>query len=183
MSTFGLPSKTKTRINGWKTRNGINILRFSLSLVFFWFGALKFFHGFSPAEQIAGRTIDQLTFGLIKPDISLPLLGIWECTIGLGLITGGWLRLTLILLYFQMAGTFLPLLLFPHETFSGSILVPTLLGQYIIKNCVLISGGIVLGANLQDNPKAETLQIISEANIHASFPDPQTVDESLANRN
>jgi uncharacterized membrane protein YphA (DoxX/SURF4 family) len=157
---FGLRSITKTRINGWKTRNGINILRFSLGFVFFWFGALKFFHGFSPAEHIAGRTISQLTFGLIMPNVSLPLLGLWECTIGLGLITGAWLRLTLILLYFQMAGTFLPLLLFPHETFSGSILVPTLLGQYIIKNCVLISGGIVLGANLGTNIHSRSLKSI-----------------------
>jgi len=150
-----LAESARIRINNWKKKNGINILRFSLGFIFLWFGVLKFFHGVSPAEQIAGRTISQLTFGLLKPSISLPLLALWECTIGLGLITGAWLRLTLILLYFQMAGTFLPLIFFPHETFTGSIFVPTLLGQYIIKNCVLISGGIVLGADFQNNPKIE----------------------------
>jgi uncharacterized membrane protein YphA (DoxX/SURF4 family) len=145
----------RIRFNNWKERNGIKILRFSLGFIFLWFGVLKFFHGVSPAELIAGRTIGQLTFGLLQPNISLPVLAVWECTIGLGLITGAWMRLTLVLLYFQMAGTFLPLIFFPHETFSGSVFVPTLLGQYIIKNCVLISAGIVLGANLQGSVKAE----------------------------
>ena len=94
------------------------------------------------------------------------------------------MRLTLILLYFQMAGTFLPLLFFSQETFSGSIFVPTLLGQYIIKNCVLISAGIVLGANSQSNAKSKNLQIVSEPKKHTSIPDPQTFDESfLTNRN
>jgi len=153
-----LAESARTRINNWKKRNGIHILRFSLGFIFLWFGVLKFFHGASPAELVAGRTISHLTLGLLKPSISLPLLALWECTIGLGLITGAWLRLTLILLYFQMAGTFLPLLFFPHETFSGSIFIPTLLGQYIIKNCVLISAGIVLGADLQNSSKIKATE-------------------------
>jgi hypothetical protein len=52
----------------------------------------------------------------------------------------------------------LPLLFFPHETFSGSIFIPTLLGQYIIKNCVLISGGIVLGGDLQGSSKIKVIE-------------------------
>jgi hypothetical protein len=46
-------------------------------------------------------------------------------------------------------GTFLPLFFFPHETFTSSIFIPTLLGQYIIKNIVLMSGGIVIGATVK----------------------------------
>lgn len=133
----------------WKARNGLNILRVSLGFVFVWFGVLKFFPGISAAEVIAGKTIYKLTFGLIKPNISLPVLAIWECTIGLGLIVKKWLTLTLALLYLQMAGTFLPLFFFPHETFTTSVLIPTLLGQYIIKNIVLMSGGIVIGATVK----------------------------------
>lgn len=167
----------RVNINDWKERNGIKILRFSLGFIFFWFGVLKFFHGVSPAESIAGRTISQLTFGLIKPSISLPLLALWECTIGLGLITGAWMRLTLILLYLQMAGTFLPLIFFPHETFSGSMFIPTLLGQYIIKNFVLISGGIVLGANLQGSSKVESKTTIeAETDLSVSAA-PVVVEE------
>lgn len=149
---------TEARIIEWKARNGINILRFSLGIVFLWFGVLKLFPGLSPAELLAGKTVTKLTFGLLKPSISLPALAIWECTIGLGFITKAWPRLTLILLYLQMAGTFLPLLFFPHETFSGSILIPTLLGQYIIKNLVLISGGIVIGGTLSGASLSTNIQ-------------------------
>ena len=149
----GLAKFTKANITAWKAKNGINMLRLSLGVVFLWFGVLKFFPGISPAEDISGRTISTLTFGLMKPSLSMPLLAVWECTIGLGLITRAWMRLTLVLLYFQMAGTFLPILFFPHETFTG-LFIPTLLGQYIIKNFVLISGGIVLGAAMQESPPA-----------------------------
>lgn len=165
-----LAESARIRINNWKKRNGIHILRFSLGFIFLWFGVLKFFHGVSPAELVAGRTISHLTFGLLKPSISLPLLALWECTIGIGLITGAGLRLTLILLYFQMAGTFLPLIFFPHETFSGSIFIPTLLGQYIIKNCVLISAGIVLGADLQNSSKTEHKAIVDTEETVSVLP-------------
>ncbi|MDN5286339.1 MAG: hypothetical protein JWR38_2613 [Mucilaginibacter sp.] len=133
----------------WKARNGLNILRVSLGLVFIWFGILKFFPGISAAEVIAGKTIYKLTFGIVKPPVSLPFLALWECTVGLGLITKRWMNLTLLLLYFQMAGTFLPLVFFPHETFTTSIFIPTLLGQYIVKNIVLLSAGVVIGATIK----------------------------------
>lgn len=146
---FQIKTMTESRIVAWKARNGMNILRISLGIIFIWFGTLKFFPGLSSAEEIAGRTIFKLSLGMIKPTFSMPALAVWECVIGMGLITKAWLRLTLVLLYLQMAGTFLPLVFFPHETFSHSVLVPTLLGQYIIKNFVLISGGIVIGATLR----------------------------------
>jgi uncharacterized membrane protein YkgB len=140
---------TETIMVAWKARNGLDILRVCLGIVFIWFGALKFFPCLSPAEVIAGRTIEVLTFGHVKPHISLPILACWECTIGLGLITKRWLSFTLVLLYFQMAGTMLPLVFFPHETWTSSIFIPTLLGQYIIKNLVLLSSGVVIGATVQ----------------------------------
>jgi uncharacterized membrane protein YkgB len=140
--------KAEIKMADWKARNGLTILRISLGLVFIWFGVLKFFPGLSPAEDIAGRTIEKLTLGLVKPAAALPLLAVWECTIGLGFILKRWLSLTLVLLYFQMMGTFLPLVFFPHETFTH-IFVPTLLGQYIIKNIVLLSGGLLISVTSQ----------------------------------
>ena len=140
---------TETSMVEWKARNGLDILRVSLGIIFIWFGFLKFFHGLSSAELIAGKTILKLTFGYVKPKVSLPILACWECTIGLGLITKRWLSFTLVLLYFQMMGTLLPLFFFPTETWTSSIFVPTLLGQYIIKNLVLLSSGIVIGATVQ----------------------------------
>ena len=125
--------------------HGISILRISVGLVFFWFGFLKFFGATSPAEEIASRTIAFITFDLVSAEISMPLLAILECIIGLGILTKWLMRFVIPLLYFQMAGAVLPLFIFPDETWEMVPFVPTLLGQYIIKNCVLISAAIVLG--------------------------------------
>jgi len=130
-------------------RFGVPFLRISLGLVFFWFGVLKFFPGLSPADQLASRTISALTLGIVPADISLLVLAVWECAIGLGLILGVFLRLTLLLLFLQMLGTFTPLLLFPDETFTRFPYAPTLEGQYIIKNLVLIAAGIIIGATVR----------------------------------
>ena len=81
--------------------------------------------------------------------MSLPLLAIWECLIGLGLLTGIAMRATLLLLIVQMAGTITPLFLFPAETFTIFPIAPTLEGQYIIKNIVLIGGAMVVGATVR----------------------------------
>lgn len=134
------------RLISWWARHGITLLRLSLGLIFFWFGVQKFFPGLSSAQELATRTISVLTFGRVPPDVSLPVLATWECLIGLGLLTGRFLRVTLALLFAQMAGTFLPLVFFPHETFKFIPLVPNLEGQYIIKNLVLVSAALVVGA-------------------------------------
>ena len=138
-----------TAITRWMARYGVVLLRISLGIVFFWFGVLKFFPSLSPAQDLATRTIEILTFGLVKPELSLPLLATWECLIGLGLITGRFMRATLLLLFVQMAGTITPLVLFPTESFTQFPYAPTLEGQYIIKNLVLISAGLVIGATVR----------------------------------
>ncbi|HET7090325.1 MAG TPA: DoxX family membrane protein [Anaerolineae bacterium] len=137
------------RITGWMARHGIPFLRMSLGIVFFWFGVLKFFPGLSPAQDLATRTIDILTFGLIPAHLSMLVLATWECLIGLGLIFGVFLRATLLLLFLQMLGTILPIFFFPQEVFTRIPYAPTLEGQYIIKNVVLIGAGIVIGATVR----------------------------------
>ena len=79
----------------------------------------------------------------------MPALAIWECVIGLGLLTGVALRAILLLLFVQMLGTLTPLVIFPAETFLRFPYAPTLEGQYIIKNAVLIAGAIVVGATVR----------------------------------
>jgi uncharacterized membrane protein YkgB len=130
-------------------RYGITLLRLSVGVVFLWFGALKFFPALSPAEELATRTISTLTFGIVPPSLSLPVLAAWEVLIGLGLISSRFLRATLLLLWLQMLGTITPLFLFPSETFSVFPIAPTLEGQYIIKNLVLVSAGLVIGATVR----------------------------------
>jgi len=130
-------------------KHGPTLTRLALGIVFTWFGALKFFPGTSPAETLATDTILRLTGGNVPRDVSLVGLAIWEVLIGIGLLTGKLLRVTLLLLFLQMAGTMLPLVFFPDETFARFPLVPTLEGQYIIKNLVLISAAIMVGATVR----------------------------------
>ncbi len=129
--------------------HGLTLLRLALGAVFFWFGVLKFFPGASPAEELAGRTIETLTFGAISQDAALMILAVWEVAIGIGLFLGRWMRAVLLLLFVQMLGTITPLFLFPSETFTIFPIAPTLEGQYIIKNVVIVASAIVLGATVR----------------------------------
>jgi uncharacterized membrane protein YphA (DoxX/SURF4 family) len=138
-----------TRITDWMARWGVFLLRVSLGIVFLWFGVLKFFPGLSPAQDLATRTIGALSLGLISPSLALLILAAWETLIGLGLISGVFMRLTLLLLFLQMLGPMTPIVLFPGEVFAVFPIAPTLEGQYIIKNLVLISAGIVIGATVR----------------------------------
>ena len=139
--------KIDTRIAMWTSRNAFKCLRISLGIIYFWFGVLKFFPGLSPAEILAAKTISHLSIGYIPSFISLPLLAVWECTIGIGFMISRNMRMVLFLFFLQIPGTFLPLIFFPHETWT-KLFVPTLEGQYIIKNIVLISSGLVVGATI-----------------------------------
>ena len=137
------------RLTTWMARHGITLTRVALGVVFLWFGAIKFVPGWSPAADLAARTIEQISFGIVTPEIGLPLLAAWESLIGIGLLLGRYLRLTLLLLFVQMPGTMLPLVLFPSETFTAFPHAPTMEGQYIIKNLVLIAAAIVIGATVR----------------------------------
>jgi len=150
------------RVTAVLARSGVPVVRLSLGVVFLWFGALKFIPGLSPAEDLAARTIDQLSGGVVGPALSVPVLAAWECLIGLGLLSGRFLRGTLLLMGLQMIGTLTPLLLFPAETFTRFPYAPTLEGQYIIKNVVLIAAAMVVGATvrggrLEAEPAAGTM--------------------------
>ena len=130
-------------------KHGVDIVRVALGVIFLWFGFLKFFPGVSSEEAIATRTMGVLSLGLLSPNVSRVLLATWECAIGLGLLTHKALRVTLLLLFAQMLGTLMPLLIFPGETFARIPFVPSLQGQFIIKNFVLIAAAIVVGATVR----------------------------------
>lgn len=133
----------------WLARWSITILRVSLGGVFLGFGLLKFFPGVSPAEGLVAKTLGVLAFGIIPAHAGVVLVAALECAIGLGLITGRFLRLALVLLGLQMIGAMSTLLLFPGELFGGPYHTPTLEGQYVLKDVVLISAGLVIGTTLR----------------------------------
>jgi uncharacterized membrane protein YphA (DoxX/SURF4 family) len=136
--------KFDKKITEWMSKYGLLILRVCLGIIFLWFGVLKFFKGLSPAEELVRNTIY-----FMDPDIFIPILALWESLIGLGLITGKYMRLTLLLLFLQMPGTALPLIILPEKVWTIFPYGLTLEGQYIIKNLVLISAGLVLGATVR----------------------------------
>jgi uncharacterized membrane protein YphA (DoxX/SURF4 family) len=126
-------ASVESSIYDWMARNGVLLLRLSIGIIFFWFGFQKFFPGISSAEDIATRTIEVVTFGIVSHPVSMPLLAAWEVLIGLGFLTGKYLRATIVLLYLQMAGTITPLFIFPEETFSWCHLYRQLKDNTLLK--------------------------------------------------
>lgn len=137
------------RLTRWLAGHGITMLRVSVAIIYLWFGVLKFFPGMSPAQDLAARTIGTLSLGLVPPAAAVFLLAVLETTIGLGLLLARHLRIVLPLMLAQMAGTVAPMLLFPHETFTRAPIAPTLEGQYIFKNLVLVCAALVIGATVR----------------------------------
>ncbi|MFP3860258.1 MAG: hypothetical protein ACLFUW_05500 [Bacteroidales bacterium] len=144
-----LGEKRDKAVVNWMGKNGISLLRISVGIVFLWFGFLKFFPSVSPAEKIAVDTIKIISFDLLSSKAILIILATWETLIGIGLIAKIYLREILVLLFLQMIGTITPLFFFPEEVFNVIPYAPTLEGQYIIKNIVLISAAIVIGATIR----------------------------------
>ena len=123
---------------------GVPFLRFSIGIIFIWFGALKTIGELSPAYDLVAATIYWLT-----PEIIVPLLGLWEVAIGIAFLIPSLNRIGLILLAFQMPGTFLPLILLPEICFTVIPFGLTLEGQYIVKNLVIIGSAIGIGAGVR----------------------------------
>lgn len=130
-------------------RLGVPVLRFGLGLVFIWFGALKL-TGASPATDLVTRTIYWL-----DPNIFIPILGWWETTIGVCLAIPPLTRVGILLLAFQMPGTFLPLILLPQVCYQGTPWNLTMEGQYIVKNLVIIGAALVLGGLVRGHRAAD----------------------------
>ncbi len=121
----------------------ITLLRISVAIVFIWFGLLKVM-GRSPVYELVAGTVYW-----VSPNVFVPLLGAWEVLIGFGLLFRLALRLTLLLFWLQLAGTFLVLVLRPDIAFRhGNPLLLTTEGEFVIKNLVLISAGLVVGSTV-----------------------------------
>lgn len=106
--------KADILITEWMAKYGLSSLRIGLGIIFFWFGALKFFPGLSPAEELVRNTVY-----FVDPDLFIPVLATWEVLIGIGLIAGKFMRTTLLLLFLQMPGTVLPVFLLPDVVWTS----------------------------------------------------------------
>ncbi|MPZ18469.1 MAG: hypothetical protein GEV06_11225 [Luteitalea sp.] len=133
-------------------RVGIRALRVSLAVIFVWFGILKPF-GLSPAAPLVEATVAWLP--LLLPHTWVAMIGWWEVVIGVTFLFRRTIRVAIALLAAQMAGTFLPLIMLPDVTFQpgGIPFAPTMEGQYIIKNLLIISAALVVGGTVRERPK------------------------------
>jgi len=128
--------------------HSIQLLRIVVGLVFLAFGMLKFFPDVSPAEELTIKTTDALSFDLIPGHIAIVLIASLECIIGLLLIIGRFLRMAIYLLAGQLIGILAPLALFTDRLFNGPHNAPTLEGQYVIKDIILVASGFVVASTL-----------------------------------
>lgn len=120
-------------------------IRISFAIIFIWFGILKPL-GLSPAEGLVKKTV---TWMPGSPDFWLHFIGYWEVLIGVLFLFEKTSRSAIGLLFLQMGGTFMPLLLLPELTFqNGNPLTLTMEGQYIVKNILIISAALVIGGDL-----------------------------------
>lgn len=135
---------------------GIRLLRICLGIVFIWFGALKV-SGDSPVAELVTAAVPWFS-----PDVFIPFLGVWEILVGAGLLFRVALRVTLLLFWMQMAGTFLILVLRPDIAFQhGNPLLLTTEGEFVIKNLVLIAAGLAVGSTVCQS-KTENIDTVKE---------------------
>jgi uncharacterized membrane protein YkgB len=138
-------SKIDNELINFFRRISIPLARFGLFIIFFWFGFLKVL-GLSPADQLV-QSLFEHTIPFMSFSTFLILFGLFEMLIGILFLIKGAERIVIPLLFIHMVTTFLPLFVLPQETWSG-IFVPTLEGQYIIKNLALIAAAVGIAAHL-----------------------------------
>ena len=137
-------ARAEAQVAQWLAAHSITLLRISLGLVFLGFGVLKFFPGASPAEALVIRTVDAMTLGVVSGTMALVLTAAMETFIGLTLVTGRGLRAGLVVLAGAMVGIMSPIVLFYGDLFPGGL--PTIEGQYVLKDIVLVAAGAVVAA-------------------------------------
>lgn len=136
----------ENRLHGRLVRHSIPMLRIAVGAVFLGFGVLKFFPHVSPVENLATKTIDELTLGLIAPGVGIVAIAAGECFIGICLLFNRWMRVAVWLLALELVGILAPLFLLSGRLFSGPHGAPTLEGQYVLKDIVLVAAGMVIAA-------------------------------------
>ncbi len=129
-------------------RRSVAALRISVGLVFLGFGLLKYFPGVSPAEGLATDTANVLFLGLIPPEVAILIVATMECFIGVCFLvgTGALMRVAIWVLALQFIGILSPLLIDPSRLFAGPHGAPTLEGQYVLKDIILVAAGMVIAA-------------------------------------
>lgn len=136
-------------IDRWLARHSITVLRICVGIVIFIFGFVKYFPGVSPAQDLVLAVNRILTFGLIPDHVTLILFATVESLLGLSLITGWGLRVTIYPLALWALAILSPLVLLAGQLFSGPHHALTLMGQYVFKDIVLLASVLVIAARVR----------------------------------
>ncbi len=121
------------------------IARLAIFVVYFWFGLLKFL-GLSPAEPLVYGLFDK-TLGFLNFPVFFSFFALFEMAIGILFLAKGFERLAILFIGVHVFTTILPLVLLPEIAWQAAF-VPTLAGQYIIKNILIAALAIVIGSRL-----------------------------------
>ena len=124
-------------------RLGHRTERYLLSIVFIWFGSLKVF------GQLSATSIIAKSVYWVDPAIMVPALGVWEIFIGIFLIFKSTLRFVILLLFIRLPGTILAFFYHYQECFHDVIWLPTIQGQYLIKDLTLFGAALIIGSTIQ----------------------------------
>jgi uncharacterized membrane protein YkgB len=148
-----------TVIDRWLARHSITVLRICMGIVIFIFGFVKYFPGVSPAQGVVLAVNRILTFGLIPDHVTLILFATVESLLGLSLITGWGLRVTIYPLALWALAILSPLVLLTGQLFSGPHHALTLMGQYVFKDIVLLASVVVIAARVRLRRQAPSAQV------------------------
>jgi putative oxidoreductase len=131
-------------------RWSVPALRYSLAVVFIWFGLLKVL-GMTPVDELVAATVYW-----VDPGWFVPALGVVEVLVGIGLATGWGIRLVLLVLVAQMVGTFLVFVFVPDVAFTdGNLFKLTTEGEFVLKNLVLLAAAMVVGSSLEPGEQVQ----------------------------
>lgn len=114
----------------------LSISRIALFVVFFWFGILKLI-GMSPATPLVLALLAK-TLPMIAPALFMKLFAVFEMLIGILFLFPRFTKLATFLIILHLITTTAPLILLSKMTWSG-LFIPTLEGQYIIKNILIVA--------------------------------------------
>lgn len=121
-------------------------LRISIAVVFIWFGWLKVV-GISPATPLVDALHNATIVSFMDFNTFMILFGLFEVLIGILFLFEKFSKIAIGLLAIHMVTTIMPLFIIPEATWS-SFMVPTLEGQYIIKNIVIIAAAIAIAGHI-----------------------------------
>ncbi|HEY5261122.1 MAG TPA: DoxX family protein [Solirubrobacteraceae bacterium] len=196
----------ENRIHHQLVLHSITALRIAVGAIFLGFGILKYFPGVSPAQSIVEATTHILFLGVIPGDVAIKMIATLECFIGICLLLNRWMRLAVWLLAIEFVGILAPIFLLSGRLFTGPHHAPNLLGQYCLKDIILVTAALVIVAgtfrggrlvrsdaaptdHAQDEPEANTgpkelpvvLDGVSDERLISAFCERHHIAESEFN--